>query len=71
MKPLIIFCFLLFLLGVLAFLAQMWFDVWSADTFIKLLITDGALLAIVGVYAFLVSENRQTDKVNSGDKLDQ
>ncbi len=70
MKILTALCFLLFLAGVLLFLAQLWFHIFAPDIFVKIGITDAALLAIVFILNFLIKENKQTDKINEGHKLD-
>lgn len=67
LKSLIVICFLLFFAGVIVALAQMWFGLLPADTFIKVLITDAALFAVVFVMAFLVREGRAAKKINDGD----
>ncbi|HVY13275.1 MAG TPA: hypothetical protein VHB73_06910 [Alphaproteobacteria bacterium] len=62
-RALTITCFFLFFAGVAAFLAQMWAHVWSPAMFLKLIITDGALFAIVFVMAFLIKEHRESKKI--------
>ncbi len=69
MKILTGISFFLFVFGVGAFLAQMWVQPWHADIFMKIMITDGALLAIFVVLAFLVRENRASDRIHNS-KLD-
>jgi hypothetical protein len=60
----------LFVVGVLLGVIQLWFEPWSADTFIKLEITLGALLLIVCVISFFSKEYKE-DKINrNGDQLD-
>jgi len=63
--------FLLFLAGVLMWLAQMWFHLLAPDLFIKISITDAALFVIVFVLNFIIRENRLTAKINQGSKLDE
>jgi hypothetical protein len=70
MKALTYTAFGLFLAGVVLFLAQMWFSLLSPDTFLKVGITLAALFVVVFVLNFLIKENRQTDKINEGTKLD-
>ncbi|MGD0640549.1 MAG: hypothetical protein ABSC22_07360 [Roseiarcus sp.] len=59
----------LFLAGVLLGLAQLWFQVWTPETFLKIAITDGALLAIVLVWNFVVREKRDFDRIRKDDRL--
>ena len=71
MKPLTLVCFFLFLAGVFLFLSQMWFHVWSSELFVKLIVTDGAAFLVVFVIAFLVREQKATERINKGnDALD-
>ena len=70
MKPLNIVCFVLFLLGVVMCLMQLWGEVWSPDTFAKLIITDGAVFVVSFVWAFLVKENKESQKIDRGNSLD-
>ena len=63
-------CFLLFLAGVVVFLVQLWFQPWSADLFVKILITDGVLFIVAFVVNFLIRENKQSEKINNGSGLD-
>ncbi len=69
-KHLTLISFGLFLLGVCLFLAQMWFHPWSADLFVKLVITDGALFVIVFVLNFIIRENKTSKKINEDGALD-
>jgi len=70
MRALISICFGLFILGVLIGLAQLWFAVWTADTFVKLVITDGAALAIVLAWSVFARERRDFDNIRRGGKLE-
>jgi hypothetical protein len=58
MKPLTIACFALFLLGVAAFVAQMWFHIWEPEIFLKIIITNGCVFAVVFVMQFLIKEEK-------------
>ena len=60
----------LFLAGAALFLAQLWFDPWSPETFFKLMATDGVLLAITVVAAFLVRVRRATERLRDRRDLD-
>ncbi|MDP9128200.1 MAG: hypothetical protein M3N08_08085 [Pseudomonadota bacterium] len=70
MKLSTLICFLLFLAGVSLFLAQMWFQLWTPDLFFKIIVTDAALFVIGCVTAFLIKENRASDRTNKGNSLD-
>ena len=70
MKSLAILSFFLFVLGVLLFLVQMWFNLMSADTFMKVSITNAALFVITFALNFMIKENKQTSKINEGKDLD-
>ena len=61
--------FALFLVGVGLFLAQIWFSILSAELFLKLLITDGLLFGVSLIYAFLIREKTDSDKINKGSGL--
>jgi hypothetical protein len=52
--------FVLFAAGAAAMLAQIWLQIWSPETFVKLLTTDGVLLAVVIAATFVVRERRET-----------
>jgi hypothetical protein len=61
----------LFVIGVLAAIAQLWFEPWDAETFIKLEMTIGGLVVIVIVVWFAVRESRDYKAIRSGDRLDE
>jgi hypothetical protein len=69
MKPMTIIGFLLFLASIAVFLLQMWFGIWGAEMFSKIIITIGAVFVICVVLAFLIKENKETDKINHGGGL--
>jgi hypothetical protein len=66
MRKTTIICFALFLLGVLLGLLQLWFQPFSAEMFFKVIVTDGALLAICFIWGFLVKENKESRKIGGG-----
>lgn len=68
MKALTLTCFGLFFAGVGAFILQMWFEPWSASVFMKIILTDIGLFAIIFVLAFLIKENKESKKI-SDDEL--
>lgn len=67
MKPATFACFGLFALGVLLFLAQVWFAPFSAEAFFKVMLTVGALFVLSVVYVFLVRENKASEKIDNGN----
>ncbi len=70
MKTSTLICFLLFLAGVIIGLLQLWFKVWDGETFVKIIITDGALFALYFVWLFLLREQKESRKINGGNGLD-
>ena len=56
--------------GIAAALIQLWFFPWSAETFLKIEMTIGGLLAIVVVVWFAVREHKEDKATRSGDRLD-
>lgn len=58
----------LFVLGVAVLLVQLWFTVWSAEVFIKLMITLGALLAVALVVTFVNNEARDLNRLDDPDR---
>jgi uncharacterized membrane protein len=61
MSAMHITCFIVFLLGVVTGLGQLWFSFLSAETFFKLMITEVAVLAVLLVLSFLVRESEEVD----------
>ena len=61
---------ILVVLGIAAGLLQLWFAPWTPETFVKIEMTLGGLLAIVVVLWFVVREHRQDKATRSGDRLD-
>jgi uncharacterized membrane protein len=61
---------ILVVLGIAAGLIQLWFAPWSAETFVKIEMTLGGLLAIVVVVWFAVREHKEDQATRSGDRLD-
>ena len=62
--------FALFLVGAALFLAQIWFQPWSPETFLKLMATDGVAFAIALVATFLVRERRESERLRNRRELD-
>lgn len=70
MSPAVTIGFALFLVGASLFLAQMWAQPWSPETFLKLMATDGVLLAVTIVGGFIVRERRASDRLSNRKELD-
>ena len=62
---------ILFVIGVLVGMAQLWFSPWSVETFAKIEMTLGGLLGIVIVVWYVVKEYREDKATRSGGRLDQ
>ena len=60
-------CAGLFVVGVLLGLGQLWFEPWSPQVFVKLEMSVGGLLLIVGVVWFVVREYRYDKATRHGD----
>ncbi|MEJ0062446.1 MAG: hypothetical protein WDO70_04395 [Alphaproteobacteria bacterium] len=58
-------CFFFILLGVLLYLIQLWFQVWSHEIFSKIMVTDIAVFIIVYAFSFFIKEDKATDKINN------
>jgi hypothetical protein len=59
----------LFLIGAVIGLAQLWLRLWEPETFVKLMITVGVLLAIVIVWNLVVREKRESAKIRDSKNL--
>jgi hypothetical protein len=70
MNPAVLAGFVLFLIGAALFLVELWFQPWEPETFWKLIITDGVVLAIVIVGAFVWRERRDTRRLRDRKDLD-
>jgi len=62
---------ILFVIGVLVGMAQLWFLPWSVETFVKIEMTLGGLLGIVVVVWYVVKEYREDKATRGGSRLDQ
>jgi uncharacterized membrane protein YcjF (UPF0283 family) len=62
--------FALFVAGAAVALAQLWLQLWSPETFVKLMATDGVLFALVVAAAFILRERRETEQLRSRKRLD-
>ena len=60
----------LFIVGVAGGLAQLWLQIWSTDTFMKLAITDGALIVVALAWHFVAGERRANDRLRKDKRLD-
>jgi len=70
MSPAAIVAFALFILGVAGGLAQLWLEIWSPDTFMKLAITDGALIVVALAWHFVAGERRASERLSKDRRLD-
>jgi len=70
MSPAIVVGFAAFLIGAGLFLAQLWLQVWSPETFVKLILTDGVALAITIAFGFVMRERRETERLRNRRDLD-
>jgi hypothetical protein len=62
--------FALFLAGVGVSLAQLWFQTWSPEMFVKIILTDAAFFAVAFIWAFLVKEHKESEKITGKNSLD-
>ena len=62
--------FALFVAGAAAALAQLWLQVWPPEIFIKLMATDGMLLALIVAATFILRERRETERLRNRKRLD-
>jgi len=69
-SPAVLVGFALFLVGAGLFLAQMWAQPWSPETFLKLMATDGVLLVIAIVGGFILRERRASDRLRNRKEFD-
>ena len=67
MKTGLYVCGGLSVLGVLLGLVQLWFCPWTPEVFLKIEISVGALLPIVGVTCFVLKEVRDGKAMRRGD----
>lgn len=70
MKTIVILETLLFGLGILVALIQLWFTPWIFALFLKLEITIGAIFMLILVVWFVARELKQDQENRSGDRLD-
>jgi hypothetical protein len=61
--------FALFIVGAAVGLAQLWLHPWAPDTFVKLMITVGVLLAIVLAWNLVVRERRDSARIRDKNRL--
>src|SRR5208283_5287192 len=59
----------LFLIGAAAALAQLWLRIWDPETFVKVMITLGVLLAVVIVWNLVQRERRDSARLRDKSKL--
>jgi hypothetical protein len=70
MSPAVLIGFAVFLVGAVLFLAQLWLQPWSPETFLKLILTDGVALAIVVIGGFALRERRESERLRNRQDLD-
>lgn len=70
MSPAVLVGFVVFLIGAGLFLAQLWLQTWSPETFLKLILTDVVALAVTIVFAFVMRERRETQRLRDRRDLD-
>lgn len=70
MSPAVLLGFAVFLVGAVMFLAQLWLQPWSPETFVKLILTDGVALAIVVIGGFALRERRESERLRNRQDLD-
>jgi len=70
MSPSLLAGTILVVLGIAAGLIQLWFAPMTPETFLKVEMTIGGLLAIVVVVWFAVREHKEDQATRSGDRLD-
>jgi hypothetical protein len=61
--------FALALIGAGLFLAQLWLQPFLPETFFKLIVTDGVLLAIAVAAGFFLKERREAERLNKNRDL--
>jgi predicted MFS family arabinose efflux permease len=61
---------LLFILGIAAMLLQLWFSIWSAEIFIKLMITISSFFVVTIVLTFVGREAQRTRNLENGNDTD-
>jgi hypothetical protein len=69
-SPAAAIAFGLFILGVAGGLAQLWLQMWSPDVFLKLAITDGALIVVALAWHFVAGERRASERLSRDKRLD-
>ena len=70
MSPAVLIGFVVFLVGAALFLAQLWLQPWTPETFLKLIVTDGVALAIVVIGGFALRERRESEILRNRQDLD-
>ena len=60
----------LFLIGAGAALAQLWLRVWDPETFVKVMITLGVLLAVVVAWHLVQRERKDSARTRDLSKLE-
>jgi hypothetical protein len=58
---------LLFVVGIAVMLTQLWFSIWSAEIFIKLMITVSSFFIVFIVLTFVGKEAQKTRDLENGN----
>ncbi len=70
MSPAIPVGLALLLIGAGLFLAQLWLQPWSPETFLKLMLTGAVALGLTVVFGFVIRERRATERLRNRRDLD-
>lgn len=70
MKYSVLISALLFVMGILIMIIQLWFSVWSSEFFIKILITISLFFIISIAISFVYKEIRATHRLKHGEDVD-
>jgi len=70
MKSSILLAGLLFVLSLILAIIQVWFTPWTAEIFVKIELTVGALLVIDVVLLYVIKEYKAYKSISQADQLD-
>jgi len=69
MKPGVLISSLLFVAGIVIMLLQLWFSLWDAELFFKIMATVTALFIVSLVLSFVYKEIADTNKLKNSKEL--
>jgi len=69
MKPGVLISSLLFVAGIALMLLQLWFSLWDAELFFKIMATIAALFIVSLVLSFVYKEIADTNKLKNSKEL--